>query len=142
MITVVIDTNVLLPAFAAGSPHSAIIRALQAGRLRWAVSQPILCEYEEMTVARSGAQRWRQVLRVIQLLDLVHQSIIWTNPAYQFQVIPSDPDDNKFTDCAITAHADYVITSDRDFAPLANAGYKPQPISPEEFIRQHLTGTA
>ena len=49
-------------------------------------------------------------------------------------MINNDPDDNKFTDCAITVHADYVITEDKHFAPLANAGYKPQPITPEAFI--------
>jgi predicted nucleic acid-binding protein len=37
-------------------------------------------------------------------------------------------------DCAIAANADFIITNDSDYAPLANAGYKPQPISPEEFM--------
>lgn len=32
----------------------------------------------------------------------------------------------------------FVITQDRHFTTLANAGYKPQPISPEAFIRSHL----
>jgi predicted nucleic acid-binding protein len=53
------------------------------------------------------------------------------SPHYQFHVISKVADDNAFTDCAIDAQADYVITSDRHFAPLANAGYKPQPITPE-----------
>jgi predicted nucleic acid-binding protein len=44
-----------------------------------------------------------------------------------------DPDDNAFTDCSIAAHADYVITEDHHFTPLANAGYKPQPITPSAF---------
>jgi len=47
------------------------------------------------------------------------------------------PMTNAFTDCAIAAHADYVITDDRHFAPLANAGYKPQPITPQAFIEQY-----
>ena len=34
--------------------------------------------------------------------------------------------------------ADYVITEDRDFRPLAGAGFKPQPITPEEFIARHM----
>lgn len=78
--------------------------------------------------------------RVIQLLHLRHQSILWTEPAFRYQVISADPDDNKFTDCAITANADYVITNDKDFSPLANAGYRPQPITPEEFVLRHLAG--
>jgi predicted nucleic acid-binding protein len=52
-------------------------------------------------------------------------------------VIGNDPDDNAFTDCAIAAHADYVITEDRHFAPLANSGYKPQTITPTNFIARY-----
>ena len=33
----------------------------------------------------------------------------------------------------------FVITNDSDFAPLANAGYKPQPIKPEDFIAKYLS---
>jgi hypothetical protein len=46
---------------------------------------------------------------------------------------------DSFTDCAITAGADYLLTEDSHFAPLANAGYKPQPLSPQKFIAQFLT---
>lgn len=66
--------------------------------------------------------------------------MVWTAPAFQFHIVAGDPDDNKFTDCAITAAADYVITSDHHFDALANAGYKPQPITSEEFVRRHLSG--
>ena len=65
-------------------------------------------------------------------------TIIHTNPAFRFQTIPADPDDNAFADCAIAAHADFVLTDDRDYRTLRNAGYKPQPISPEEFVAQYL----
>ena len=74
-----------------------------------------------------------------QLLDLIDLTgnLIMVSPHYHFEVIEDDPDDNAFTDCAIAVHADYVITEDRHFAPLANAGYKPQPITPTEFIERY-----
>lgn len=53
-------------------------------------------------------------------------------------IITADPDDNKFSDCAITAAADYVITEDAHFEAHRDAGYKPQTITPDEFIRKHL----
>ena len=31
------------------------------------------------------------------------------NPAYRFNLITSDPDDNKFVDCAVTAGATYIL---------------------------------
>lgn len=58
-------------------------------------------------------------------------------PTIKFRVIGTDPDDNAFTDWAIAAHADYVISDDRHFAPLADAGYKAQPIRPLDFIERY-----
>ena len=139
---IVIDTNALLQIFSPRSKTPEIVQALINGDLQWAVSNDVLTEYEEMVTQRSGVVRWQQVERVIQLLHLRHQSILWTEPAFRYQVISADPDDNKFTDCAITANADYVITNDKDFGPLANAGYRPQPITPDEFVQRHLAGTS
>jgi len=45
-------------------------------------------------------------------------------------------EDNAFIDCAIAVNADFVVTEDKHFAPLANAGYKPQPIHPDGFIER------
>ena len=59
-------------------------------------------------------------------------------PQYRFGVIIPDPDDNKFCDCAIAAEADFVVTDDAHFTVLKSGGYKPKPITPEEFIRVHL----
>lgn len=39
-------------------------------------------------------------------------------PAFRFNLITSDPDDNKFVDCAITAGATYIVSNDRHFAEL------------------------
>jgi hypothetical protein len=54
-------------------------------------------------------------------------------------VITVDPDDNKFVDCAIAAEADFILTSDHHFDVLPSSGYKPKPIDPLEFTRQHLS---
>jgi predicted nucleic acid-binding protein len=98
---VVVDTNVMLSAFARHSPTARLFRALAGGEVRLAVE-------------------------IVQ-------------PSFQFRVISVDPDDNTFVDCAIVAGADFVITRDTDYAALANAGYKPQPILPEDFIARYLS---
>ena len=95
-----------------------ILEAIVAGRLAWAVSNRVLTEYAEIPTRMSG-------------------NLVSISPHYQFRIIGDDPDDNAFTDCAIAAHADYVISEDRHFAPLANAGYKPQPITPPAFIERY-----
>ena len=102
------------------------------------MSNEILLEYEEVTAKLSGADRWRDVGALHELLDQLYGNIRQTEPQYRFAVITGDPDDNKFCDCAIAAEANFVVTDDSHFAALKAAGYKPQPISPEEFILVHL----
>lgn len=64
---------------------------------------------------------------------------IWrqAESSFRFRLIAADAD-NKFADCAIAAEADFIITEDRHFDALFGSGYKPQPISPGEFIRRFL----
>lgn len=135
--TVCIDTNVLLQARAKSHPYGVILDGFARGRFDWLLSTSILLEYEEIIRRRAGEANWNHLLQFMEAVHLRHRNLVLIGPAFRFRVILSDSDDNAFTDCAITAHADYVITSDRDFAPLANAGYKPQPITPEAFIERY-----
>jgi len=84
--------------------------------------------------------RWHRFLRFIELAQVAGSSMEHVASWFQFHIISADPDDNNFTDCAISANADFVVTEDRHFAPLANAGFRPQPITPMEFIQRYLSG--
>ena len=135
---VCIDTNVLVQLFGRNAAGRPIRDALLAGRIDWAVSNEVLLEYEEATTLLSGRTRWQQVERFLTLLFYLHGNVLFLEPHFRFGVISADPEDNKFCDCAIAAQADYIITSDRHFDTLVGSGYKPRPITPEEFIRSHL----
>jgi uncharacterized protein len=135
--TVVLDTNVVFEGRAMGHPYRCILDSCVDGRMYWAVSTPILTEYQEVIRRKEPPSAWLKMVMLMDLIVLTRDTLIHVNPQFQFRVIGADPDDNPFVDCAIAAHADYVITSDRDFAPLANAGYKPQPITPEAFIERY-----
>ena len=134
--TVCLDTNVLIQARASSHPYGVILDGFVFGLLNWAVSNRVLSEYEEIISNKAGAVAWGTMFRLIELIDM-SGNLISISPHYQFHVIGNDPDDNAFTDCAIAANADYVITEDRHFAPLANSGYKPQPITPINFIKRY-----
>jgi predicted nucleic acid-binding protein len=71
-------------------------------------------------------------------VEAVRQNIHRVSPSFRFNLITADPDDNKFADCAIAAEADFIITADQHFEVMRGSGYKPQPVTPEEFIRLHL----
>ena len=136
--TVCLDTGVFLQIFGRKQPFHPILRALLDGQLTLAVSNEILFEYEEVTRKLSGAERWRDVVALLELLTQLHGNIRQIEPQFRFGVILADPDDNKFCDCAIVAEADFVVTEDNHFEVLKTAGFKPQPIKPDEFIRLHL----
>jgi putative PIN family toxin of toxin-antitoxin system len=137
--TVCLDTNVFLQIFGRKQPFYPILRALLDGRLALAVSTEILLEYEEVTVELSGAERWRDVVVLLEVLAQLHGNIRQIEPQFRFGVIAADPDDNKFCDCAIAAEADFVVTDDNHFAAFKSAGYKPRPVTPEDFIRLLLS---
>lgn len=135
---VVIDTNVLVQALDGSHPFSRILDGWVEGRWQWAVSTDNAAEYEEVIIRMLGAARWRKLMRLIDLMDVASEGVLHVATYFQFLAIPADRDDDKFADCAISANADFIITSDRHFAALAGAGYKAQPIHPDEFIRRYL----
>lgn len=135
---VVIDTNVLVRAANATNPLHAILAAWLQRKFLWAISNDILTEYEEVIARLSGADRWRQLARVLDLATRSGDLLLHVSPSFQYRVVSADPDDNKFCDCAITVNADFVITDDAHFEPLKEAGYRPRPISSTEFIQRHL----
>ncbi len=137
---VCIDTNVVLGMFGRAAPLLRLRQALFAGQFVWALSSEIMLEYEEIVTREMGAAGAARILRFIELVSQTRGAIRYVSPTFRFRAIPFDPDDDKFADCAIVAGADFVITEDKHFQPLVESGYKPQPITPEEFIQRHLGG--
>jgi putative PIN family toxin of toxin-antitoxin system len=136
---VCLDTNTVIQALAEGHRFHPILDWWIAGRFTWAVSTEVLLEYEEVLTRLSGPARWRKLARLMDLAEVTTGSLLRVTPSFRFQIVTSDPDDNIFTDCAVTAGADCLVTEDRDFAALENAGYKPRPITPGEFIARFIT---
>ena len=111
---------------------------LLAGKFRWALSNENLLEYEEIAAREMGAAGVERMLRFIELAGQARDAFLRLSPTFRFHLIAADADDDKFADCAIAAEADYIIAEDHHFEALAGSGYKPQPVTPEEFIRRDL----
>lgn len=135
---VVLDTNALIQLFGRSSPFGQLREAVRYGRLELAVSTPILLEYEEVVLRYANPERWEDVWSFLSLINLLHGTLLNIGPHYRFHMITGDPDDDAFADCAIVSNADYIITSDHHFDALIGSGYKPQPITPTEFIQHCL----
>lgn len=138
MLWLALDSNVFLQIFGRKQPFHPLLRALLDGRITLALSTAILLEYEEVTVQLAGPQHWQDIARLLELPAELQGNLRPVEPQFWFGVVTADPDDNKFCDCAIAAEADYVVTEDCHFDVLKSAGYKPRPVTPQDFIRDHL----
>ncbi len=128
---VVIDTNVFLVIIPSLSQYHQAYEALKKNHFDLALSNEILLEYEEQLSFRF------HISNVSEILDnlLENQNIQLYNPAYKWDLITQDPDDNKFVDCAIASNSDWIVTNDKHFNVLKDIDFpRVNVISIKEFI--------
>jgi uncharacterized protein len=137
-VIIVLDTNALVQILGARSPFLALQQAILNGRVALAFSTAILLEYEEVLSRYGGPGRWPQLWQVLEMTEQLHDNLRRVEPTYRWRLIADDPDDDKFADCAIAAQAEWIVTEDGHLEVLKHSGHKPQPITPEAFIRDVL----
>ncbi|OHD78965.1 MAG: putative toxin-antitoxin system toxin component, PIN family [Spirochaetes bacterium RIFOXYB1_FULL_32_8] len=108
---IVLDTNILLVSISRKSEYHWIFDKFIKNEFYLCISNDILSEYEEIMSLKLPSALKQYVLDIIA----VSESVLFTNNFYKWKFITSDPDDNKFVDCAITSNADYLVTNDSDF---------------------------
>ncbi|MCE7040655.1 putative toxin-antitoxin system toxin component, PIN family [Dyadobacter sp. CY312] len=108
---VVIDTNCLRASIPPKSPFYQLYLDFRAQKFDWYVSNEILLEYDEILTATYSAKTSQLVLHQLAIAP----NVIFTEPAYKWNLITEDPDDNKFSDLAISTNADYLVTNDSHF---------------------------
>ena len=116
---VVLDTNALLQILGTRSPYHFLFRAFLDGAFNLCVSTEILLEYEEILrqqASRTAADLFLKVLAY-------SPNVIHGTPYFQFHLVTRDPDDNKFTDCAIVTQADCLVTDDSHFREAADCPF-------------------
>jgi putative PIN family toxin of toxin-antitoxin system len=132
---VVIDTNCLLQIIARKSPYRPIWDAFLSGRFALCVSNEILDEYQEVL----GLQITPTIAENIVLLILNQKNVRLIDPHFRMGLITSDPDDNKFVDCAFAAGADYLVSEDSHFNVLRRTPF-PQLnlVTLDEFMQNRI----
>jgi predicted nucleic acid-binding protein len=97
-----------------------------------AISSEILLEYEEIIQQKYGVPTANALIYLLKELPNVHHFA----PYYKWKLIEADPDDNKYTDCAIAGQADYLVTEDRHYSMLRHIPFPKVPtISIEDFTQ-------
>ena len=110
-IRAVIDTNVLRKTLKRSNAEFFIYQAFESELFEWVVSTEILNEYEEKLIEFYSVKTANLVLEILCNAN----NVVFTEPYYRWNTIIDDPDDNKFSDLAIAAGADCVVTYDRHF---------------------------
>ncbi len=128
---VVIDTNVLMVSISRKSRHYPIFKAILEGKIQLCISNAILQEYHEKI-----AEHWSPTM-AHNIIDFLLKSpfVLRFDPHYNWVLINSDPDDDKFADCAVAANARFLVTNDKHSNVLKDLIFPPiNIISADDFL--------
>ena len=133
MDNIVIDTNSLIMSISSRGGYHKIWQSFLAGDFMLCISNEILEEYAEVIARNISVNVARYVVYSIMERDNVRQIV----PSYKWNLITSDPDDNKFVDCAIAANARFLVTEDHHFNVLKSIPFPSvSVINIDEFLAE------
>ena len=130
---VVLDTNVLLSALAfPGSKPDQVLQRIRQGEVALFLSAFILAELERIlrdTFRFTTRQTDERVAVIRRMATLVE-------PTDRIALVVAKDDDNRILECAVAAHADYLLTGDKEhLLPLRSIGAT-QIVTPAAFLER------
>ena len=111
---IVIDTNCLLAILPSQSPYHKVWTDFLNQEIEICISNEVLMEYEEILSIKTSQFFANAIIKTL----LNKRNLIRVTPVWRFNLITSDPDDNKFVDCAICGQAEYLVSNDKHFKVL------------------------
>ncbi|OGW91262.1 MAG: putative toxin-antitoxin system toxin component, PIN family [Omnitrophica bacterium RIFCSPHIGHO2_02_FULL_63_14] len=126
---VVVDTNVLVSAILFGGTPGVVLRLAAAGGMLSFTSPVLLTELHGVLlskfhlspgIAELIVNEWKAASEVVE-------------PAVEVSVITDDPSDNRVLECALSAHADAIISGDKHLLILTSFHGIPI-LSPQAFL--------
>ena len=116
---IVIDTNCLVAILPSKSPYHKVWTDFLEQRLEICVSNEILMEYEEIISEKTSPAFAEAIIKTL----INKPNFIRVYPTWRFGYIVTDPDDNKFVDCAICGRAELLFSNDKHFNVLKDIGF-------------------
>ncbi len=120
-VKIVLDTNVVVSMLGSNSPNRWIFDGILAGRFTFCISNEVLLEYEEILARKTRpevATNFVDFLTTFPFVELVEIN-------FRTNFVESDPEDNKFVDCAIAAGAFCIVSEDKHFRVLSKRKNQP-----------------
>lgn len=130
MTRVVVDTNVFVSSFFGGNPRE-VIDLWKTGRVTLCLSAPIVEEYMAV-LKRLGLTDARELAELLRLFRRGFHSL-FTAETPGLRIVRSDPDDDKFIECAVALDAACIVSGDKHL--LTIGAYLGIPIlTPRDFL--------
>ncbi|MFN3380083.1 MAG: putative toxin-antitoxin system toxin component, PIN family [Runella zeae] len=127
---VVIDTNVLCATLKKSNFERFIYDAFKMEVFEWVVSTEILNEYHEKLAEFYSVETANLVVNILTAAP----NVILAEPAFRWNLISEDPDNNKFSDLAISTNAYFLVSYDRHFNIFKEISFPNlKVVKPKEF---------
>ncbi len=104
----VLDTNCFISCIGKKSEWRPVFDAFLSRKYSLCLSTDILLEYEEKFQEFWGAAVASNLLGIL----ITAPNTSFHAPFYNFNLVGSDPDDNKFSDLYLAAEADFLVSND------------------------------
>ena len=111
---IVLDTDGLLRSISRRSAYAIIIDKIYENDFEIYITNDILLEYEEKIMEIFSAETAELIIGAFSLLPNVKK----IDTHFHLNLITSDPDDNKFSDCAFAGNVHFLVTDDKHFSVL------------------------
>ncbi|MFN4254180.1 MAG: putative toxin-antitoxin system toxin component, PIN family [Saprospiraceae bacterium] len=116
---VVLDTNIIFTSISQRSDDYWIFEQFLDEAFVLCVNTEILAEYEEIIAKEMGGKAADNLMQLLAQAPNVE----FVNTWFRWNLITTDPDDNKFVDCAIACNATCIVTEDKHFKVLGKIGF-------------------
>lgn len=114
---IVIDTNVFISSFFGGNPKK-IVDLWKEGKVVICLSGPIIDEYIAV-LKRLGLEGEPELKELVDFLAEGF-NLIFAAKTPSLNIVPDDPDDNKFIECAVALDAEVIVSGDKNLLRLKN----------------------
>lgn len=129
---VVVDTNVFVSSVFGGLPRQ-VVELWFDGRLTLCLSEPIVTEYQRV-LREIGAVSEAEERALIEAFAS-GEGVLYTADPPAVERVSSDPDDDKFLECALELEAECIASGDSDLLELES--YMGIPIfTPRQLLEQ------